>query len=291
MKIRRLRSSDLERERPIEWEHEIFPIIFLEISKTIIELNISSHTSDEVINKIELLLTILRLFKFGAVNYIKIELYPKSILSNSPLFYININFYPDYEYILKESDIHIFNVFLNKIACVLQEEVMEKSSSMKSNISIGVHRYNESLLKADSVKAKITYAISCLEALYMRGGEEGEFSHKFSQRVSLLLRIFRFNPLCVYRIVKDAYQVRSRYSHGLLIKIKKLKFKDLLLLTKLIINYTRISLLIFLQLKYKIKKKDLIKKIDNSLLHEKSNLELNKFIKKNVKFISKFLKN
>ena len=91
--------------------------------------------------------------------------------------------------------------------------VMNKNEKL---MHLTLKRYRDALLQPVTIEARITSAITCLESLFLE--EDVELSHRLSQRVAALLRIYNLSPIAVYKNVKDAYAIRSKYIHGAEIK-------------------------------------------------------------------------
>lgn len=127
-------------------------------------------------------------------------------------------------------------------------------------MSIAIQRYNNAFLSAENRESSITYAISCLEALFLKENERMDLKRTLSLRISLIMKIFEFKPIKIYNRIESAYKIRSKYSHGGI--TKKL---DLNNLARRILDYTRLSLLILIQLDTKIEKIKEIKKIRDIL--------------------------
>ncbi|HRH02955.1 MAG TPA: HEPN domain-containing protein [Bacteroidia bacterium] len=144
---------------------------------------------------------------------------------------------------------------------------------------LAFHRYNDSLLKTEVNAYRVLSAISSLEALLSESGTEIVF--KIRLRVAKLLSLFDFNPLEVSLKMKDAYDLRSKLVHGSKADEKLLDFARNSVHE--IINYTRICLLVSLQLKSVLSKNALIGKIDNSLIDKASHEDLTELIVNNVR--------
>ena len=83
-----------------------------------------------------------------------------------------------------------------------------------------------------------------------------DLKRTLSQRISIIMKIFKFNLILIYNLIDVAYKIRSKYSHGGITKRK-----DLDNLAKKILDFTRMSLLILIQLDAKIEKIEVIKDI------------------------------
>ncbi len=326
LKLRRLRQEDIEfikkegynRYEPTE--SASFPTTILEM-KTIYKSE--SETQDgkrillksEIHKEIKIITIAFRLFRLGSVFTTRYEMRVKSFLLGGFLkIYPYILLKNRYLYGLKKRDIPLLREFIKIISQHELIEIFLINSKGQNHIYIALQRFNNAFLNAENTESIITYAISCLEALYLKKSEQGELSHRLSQRVSIIFKIFNFDSLSIYNIIKKAYKIRSLYSHGSMVKPKDLSFKNLNL-EKIILNCARFSIFLNLQLfskidnenLFKIKIKDfhkkrkekrleiekelLLKLIDDALLKEKSYLKLKQLIKKNVEFNQFFFKN
>ena len=273
LKIRRPKPLDLEAERPFYLA--LYPMpspAFRETSSAILELVYEARQPVEFQNEIENIINCLRLFRLGSVFSVKTETYPKSILTfGGGTIGSGQRFAPTYKYPISKKDIAKLGELIGKIKSLLPKEV--------GPVNIALQRYNDALLKPESIESRVTSAITCFEALYLKAEERMELSHRLSQRAAALLALFDFVPLEVYNNLNSAYDIRSTFIHGSLIETEK--HKDAAQLTEKILNYARISLLIFLQVKSLIDKDNLISKIDNSLLDANAHSKLKELVKGN----------
>ena len=90
---------------------------------------------------------------------------------------------------------------------------------------------------------------------------------------------FKLKPIEVYNVLSQAYDIRSTFIHGS--QIKSEDRNNAVKIAKKILEYARLSLLIFFQLKPLADKEKLISRIDNSLLDEQANSKLKKLIDEN----------
>ncbi len=121
-----------------------------------------------------------------------------------------------------------------------------------SPITIALQRFNEALFKTkqQGIESRITYAIMCLEALFLGESEKQELSHKLSQRVATLMRLVGLKKILAINVfddIKKAYTIRSDYLHG---STKPHDIDEIRQLEQRVLNYARRSLLVFLQMKY-----------------------------------------
>lgn len=278
LKIRRPMPIDLEIEKPFDISM-IDRSDFNKASNAIIELRYRSQEHREYNNEIDNLLNCLRLFKLGSVHSIKTENNPKSFIMPRSFSSSLLYFSTTYKYSIDENEIPKLKDFLEKIKTLLPKSSTSKISEEIDPIIISLQRYNDALLKPESIESRITSAITCFEALYLKGKERMELSHRLSQRASVLLKLFDFTPLEVYRTLIQAYDVRSTYIHGS--QIKPEERKNLPRIAEKTLEYARVSILIFLQLKPLIDKEKFIAKIDNSILDEEAYSKLKKLVNEN----------
>lgn len=280
LKIRRPKPSDFEIE--ISFDMLPFQTVgprFIETSPAILELTHRARSHGEAQREMGKILSCLRLFKVGSVFSIKYEAYPKSFLAFGGTLSSGQRFAPTYRYPLSKQDIPKLRDSIGKIKSLLPKENLQAKLEKIDPIAIALQRYNDALLKPESIESRITSAITCFEALYLKAVERMELSHRLSQRASVLLRVFEFKPLEVYNVLNQAYNIRSTFIHGS--QIKSEERKNAAKVAEKILEYARVSLLIFFQLKHLLDKEKLIGRIDNSILEEQAHSKLKKLLKEN----------
>ena len=281
LKIRQPKPSDLETEKPFDMLPVIEPYGFKEISSAVLELTYIAREQKEIYDEVEIILNSLRLFRLGSVFSIKSEMHPKSFLTFGGTSTPNLRFAPTYKYPISERDIPELKELIEKIRTLLPKETLPIASGEINSILIALQRYNEALLKSESIESRITSAITCFEALYLKAEERMELSHRLSQRAAAVLRLFDFIPLEVYSALSRAYDIRSIYIHGS--QIKSEEHKSTTELAEKVLEYARVSLLLFLQLKPTVDKENFISKIDNALLDENAYSKVKKLVNENCK--------
>lgn len=233
-------------------------------------------------NESETVLDLLRLFKLASVVGIKSTLSAKSIIQFAFGTSPNIVVGAIYKEGFSASDVDSFKSFVHTMTPLLAADKAEEmnASNKATSIGIALSRYKEALLQPGLVESRITSAITCFEALYLKAHERMELSHRLAQRVAALLRLIDFEPLKVYGEVTRAYEIRSTFIHGSPIdadqKTSAQKLCDA------IMNYARISLVLLLQLQSKVDKEGFISKLDNSLMDEKALSRLRQFLEKDI---------
>ncbi len=171
---------------------------------------------------------------------------------------------------------------LKKIFKIFQDEEIRKifyiSNKKSKFLQIALNRYQNSYLFAENREQRITSLISCLEALFSVGGQE--LKRSLSQKVSIILKAIGYNPLNIFENISLAYNIRNNYSHGSVVNLReKLKGKDNFL--KNLYEFTRLCLLISIQINKIMGKKKWLKLIDQALLDDQSFEGLVNLIKHN----------
>ena len=77
--------------------------------------------------------------------------------------------------------------------------------------------------------------------------------------------------------IRDRYKIRSDFVHGSL--VSKERSHDVNTLADKVIKYLQISILMFLELKNKVKKDNFLNIVDHSLIYPDASVELEKLIK------------
>ncbi len=246
----------------------------------------------ELLYEIEVWLNIFRLFKPSSISIYYQSIFPNSILEygfsenkNQPFdkFWEGKVDYKDvstHRLYLKKSEEAILQEFIVKVKPTISQ-TSPKTYLSGNHFDLALHRYNDSLLKSEVNAYKILSSMTSIEALL--SNENTEISFKCRLRVSKLVSFFGFNPIDAFEKMKKAYDLRSRLVHG---SKTSEKMNSLLEFARNyaheIINFNRICILIFLQLKNIKEKDDLIKLIDQSFISDASNESLRELITENV---------
>jgi hypothetical protein len=213
---------------------------------------------ESVRNEVNIILISLMLLRLGSIYSKRTEYRPNSFVNHPQKVWSNTSYSNNYKYTFKNGD----NSSISEIISILKKQ-WHLISNESNPIHIALERYSHALLKQESIEGHITSAINCLEALYLKKDERAELTHRLCQRVSVILRILGLVPIKGYNDIARAYDIRSNYIHG---QIEPEKHKDAPKLGETVLDYARLSMIIFIQLIYDYNKEDLINKIDNSLL-------------------------
>lgn len=277
--IRKPESNDLEFESPYE---SFIPHELHNWPSAILEFEYREKFPRSVQNKIDSVIAALRLFKLGSIEKIRTRYNANSI---GRFFGGTISQYnlisAHYKYGLTVGDTEPLVKFITRIEPLIYSEIIDKSADEADYISIAHDRFCDALLKPVVPENRLATAIMALEALYLKEKELSELTERLSQRVALALEPFGYKTLEVYNLVKKSYNIRSRFVHG-----SKIEQKEIGELPEKILDYCRVSIIIFLQLHNELDKEKIINLLGKSLLDDTEKKEFHKII--NDKCLIKF---
>jgi len=271
--IRKPTVSDIEYEYPLGMP--LFEQTLLHHPSAILEMKKRIKLQPAIYPDLERIIIALQLYKVGSVSKTRIYWKPKSFLRFGGISTPTHWWSTTYRYSLDESDAEELPQFVAKIKDKLPIE--EKTGHPITTVPLGIAilRYQDAILKPEATENKIAYAVMGLEALYLKTEEKEELSHRLAQRVAKLLSFFEEEPIKVYKVVKKAYNIRSRFVHGSPLQNKKpQEVKEIL---DNIIEYLRKSILTFIQLQKE--KKEFLSLIDDALLEKQKDIKLQDLIK------------
>lgn len=260
--------------------------------KVILELKGRNYKEEWKIQKrsswlggeLQLILDLLILFKLGSVWFVKAKRFKElfEYVPNRNSLNIGMLLGPTnitYEYFINSNDLINLREFISKFKPLLSNK----------EISTALEFYREAL-KKESVSSQITYAVMCLEALC---DTENELTRTLRQRISLLLGMLKvtnpekyndFSVNDIYKFIGYTYKIRSCYVHG-----SNPNFTADIELAKKILNYARISILLFIHLlsnsQYTARKKLNKELIDQALIDQNKYNELLKLIEPITQYI------
>jgi hypothetical protein len=247
-------------------------------------------------NEKESLLAMLRLFRLGSVRSIQSVFVPSSVLY-APLWMGNDMSHSHYHYSVAAADEADLARFFQQLRQVIPPWVCKRGEVHPYKVALD--RLNEGLVTSSSASEaqRTTFAITCLESLYLRAPERGELQHRLAQRAAAVLRHYAQQPRMVYDKVREGYGIRSEFIHGGLVpynapddmsvrkrmhddsggdggffavlqSVLKLPPSKAETLCRQLFEFARMSLLAFLQVRGRVEKDEFIAKLDNSLLDE-----------------------
>jgi hypothetical protein len=271
--LRKPRKEDFEIDIPMRayrffTSNTVDPTAYLEIS-------LQTRMSNVIQEEIEKSITILRLFKPGSVEWNTYRTYSDSFslsfqhtLSKSGNTHIALD-----NYIIEEYEMKNLKNFWRQLSSILPPHIYRSDLGKVDHISIAYNRYTDSLLQNGMIERRIANAIMGLEALYFKpSGESQELQYRLGIRVAKTLCKLNFDPIKIRCTIKDAYIIRSIFSHGghLSYNSKK-KYQsrydgDIKNLLKLVLDYLRISIIVSMTIHSE--KDELIDIIDNALIDD-----------------------
>ncbi len=278
--LRKPRVEDLEKEIPV---YDFMPLHHLPHPSAYLKIEFLGRNAREIQIKVDTAVTILRLFKTGSIRYTTYRMYSESITGFIGGTITSGDTSPAQEtYIVREEDTKELQNFWERISSYIPDAFLETYTGKVDHVAIAYKRYTDSLKQDGIMERRIANAIMGLEALFLKsGGELQELQYRLSLRVGKLLANFSQDPIQVKKTIKDAYRVRSIFTHGGQLgdnEKRKLesKYKEMRGLLLSILDYLRISLIISITIN--IEKDEFIDIIDDSLIIEKSNERLKELI-------------
>jgi len=274
--IRKPQPDDLEYEHPIDTP--LFSKELMHYPSAILEINKRVKVQPYLYPELEKVLSTLQLYKIGAVNKIRIEWKPKSILQISGVSSPTHAWATAYKYPLTTRDVNLLPKFIETIKHLLPTDDKTGAPLPSNPVGIAILRYQDSLFKPEGTENKIAYSVMGLEALYLKAKEREELSHRLAQRIAKILEFFNEPPIKTYNIVKEAYEIRSNFVHGSPLQTEEpQKTKEIL---DKVIELLRKSILVFLQIGKE--KEDFLSLIDNAILETQAGEKLQNLMKENI---------
>jgi len=194
---------------------------------------IESYVSqgEEILNEVEKLLAIFRLFRVCGATYMSSFLYSKdAILSNRKISgtigrigYSNISYVissiPKIK--ISQENIEAFINFYTKIADYIPVNLYSQGDRQAGMIHllIAYQHYCQALLSKTRIEEKITNVVIGLESLIL--AENQEIAFRFCVRGAKILSLLNYSPIEVKKILKVAYNIRSTFVHGDDIELEK----------------------------------------------------------------------
>jgi len=269
--IRKPIKSDLETESPLERSlYDTRPFGDTGISCILIFQSRGKYNKD-IHPLFNSRIDFFRLFKLGSIVKKNMLITNDSLINKNYVTSLGDKNGSHYKYGLCEKDIGDLKMLYDRILPILTL-LMDKKEERVYHLSNAFQQYKEATIIASPFEKSIAFAVSCLEALCLKSEERSELSLRLAQRATILLKNYGFKPIEVFNNLTLAYEIRSLFVHGSI--IKREEYPKIHELAKDILNYTRIVILIFIQLYDKIEKDAFINKINNALLDENANEKL-----------------
>ncbi len=278
--IRQPTKQDITRKEP---SHISLGNSFRDLPSAILLPAIKSKSQNDIQKTISKIVIALRLFRVGSISILSTKMKSDSVMGLSGGTYSSLSHPSTFEkYSISKKDIPLLKAFIEKMEPLIPLIGYDSTETQIDHTVIAIQRYNDALLKPEINESRLSFAIMCLEALYLKDHERQELEHRLGQRVSKLLGEFDHQSLEVYNKLKRSYDIRSSFVHGS--PISKENQNEALSLAHDLLAFARLSIVIQLQLKEIIEKDNFLNLIDNSLLNQKALDKLQKLIQKNCIF-------
>jgi hypothetical protein len=222
----RLPNGQIIRQlKPADFEHKLLPsygspidTLRWEEASAMLEWTFHVQHGRHAQERLNVFMSILRLFCVGSVDYLEHMLAPWSFrdlggsLHSAPK-------HPRFVYQLRSSEVSALEAFEHRMFPLIGRQLPPFSPTEEGDdIGIAYERFSSALFQSGPVEAVITTAITALEALFLEN--QGELTRRLAQRVAILMRLVGDSPLSVATQVAEAYKIRSRFVHGTGIKTK-----------------------------------------------------------------------
>lgn len=264
--LRRPEATDLETERRLEflvypdhrWAFGTPPAVT--------EFQVRGTSGQDAQRAVGSLMSCLRLYRLGSVRETEYSLRPHSIYRFGGTFGSPHVFGSSYKYELAAADEKQLTEFVGRMRALVPNEYGAPETAA-SPVNIAFRRYTDAVLGRGDVQERITSGITCLEALFLKAKERAELSHRLSLRVAALLKLIGLDALAIQGHVHQAYEIRSTYIHGGTLDTEKTQNAEEL--CRRVLDYARIAVIIFLQLREQMEKSEIINRLDDGCLEDR----------------------
>lgn len=219
--IKRVEKKDFERPIPIDYPYLTDSYSLQNISATL-KVTQVSHGGGELQEFIEKIIAILRLFKVGSIIYLSY-----TMNSESPSAFIGGTIStsrkntPQERYFVGMEEQDKFKDFLQVVEKHLPRSFYGFGVEKTDYITIAYNRYCDALLEGGLPEKRIMNIMMGFEALFIN--ENQELGYRLKIRVSKFLSILGMDPYSIKDKLKDAYAIRSLFSHGSVLDYKSRK--------------------------------------------------------------------
>ncbi len=280
LKIRQPTQSDFEIEKPFDptpLALDPQPLAGLGQPTAILEMRKRAKGQPELALDIENLMATLRLFRVGSVASLR-SFWNSDSVTGFGSFRMGplLSIIPGDKYQVSESDLDSLLKFLDRVRPLIPQEIV-RGGETTDDLVTSIQRFNDAMLKPEPPESRIAFSIMSLEALYLKSGEHAELEHRLSQRVSKMLGILGHEPMEVYNRMRQSYDIRSKFVHGEPLKKEDRQYAAENL--SKILEYSRASIVTWLQLREKTTKEQFLNLVDNSLLSPGAHTKLTERIK------------
>jgi len=270
--IRLPSATDFEFEDLGIVHRSMSPVLGNGYPTAVVEVNHSSVGVNEVQRRCSQIMDALRLYRVGSILEIKTNWSSSSFTRNwfCGTLYGPRHFSAPEQYTISNADVGPLSEFFQRVLDRIPLQF--DGPAPVDALGVALSRYRDALLQTLPIESRIALSISCLEALYLKANERSELTHRLSQRAASVLGAYGYLPPKAYRELTRAYDIRSTFIHGSPMNEDQQKGADEL--CRAVLDYARVSLLMFLQSGGSDEKERLIALIENALLDAKARTKL-----------------
>ncbi len=242
----------------------------------IAEFRVRARGPADMQREVDRLVTSLRLFRLGSVSSGRYEFLTESFSPFGSGRLGGLALAARTTYALSPDDVPSLQRFLEVLPPVLPSPY-ELPQQKPDFLSTALRWYGEAMLAMAPIEGAIAWAIACLEALFLGDNPPSELLYRLIARTVSLLRCFGWSPLEIRKVIKTAYDIRSRYVHGAI--PKKLPREELTKLFQEVADYARVSCLVWVQLfaVHGHRREDILKGLENALIDDNAGAQLERW--------------
>ncbi len=277
LSLRQTRIEDLQKAIPQYGLHGAS--VMGPWPSAVLNIQTLGRNSEELRNRIELVIAFLRLFKVGSVAWSRYETESESIMDWAASVIVTSGRREQAleTCLIMDDDTIRIQKFWRLIGKLIPPSFYDIATPTPDHLTISYNRYSDALLLNGMIERRIANSIMGLEALFLKRTEVQELVYRLSARVGKLFALLGFDPFEVKKRIGDAYRVRNLFVHGsqLIYKERKslsVKYGNINELLSSVQDYLRTSLVVMLLTK--IGKEEFIDRLDDSLIDEKREHDL-----------------
>jgi hypothetical protein len=241
-RIRAVAMSDFEM--PLR-DYETRPEGWLS-STAILEVELITDDRIHLDREVSACIDALRLLRVVSIRTMMTETHADSLIWPQGTMCTNDISSPVFQFVLKKDDASALSALMQVVKNNLP--AMDATTAIRTRpiTEISLQRYRDALIQPGlPVEGRISLAMSALEALFLN--EKDELSFKLALRTAVFLGTLGYDRETVFNDVREAYGIRSDYSHGKPVNGKKQA--GALDLTKRGLDYVRASIQGYIQYK------------------------------------------
>jgi hypothetical protein len=286
--IRQPIKEDLEKEVPFYSPIRSYydPLSY---PSSIASVEFSGRRAQDIQTKIALMIVILKLFRVSSIKYLSYKMYSDSITDIAARGGV---FLGSQEQVLetdiiKRDDESKLKIFWGAIEKLLPLSLYNFGEKELTPVCLAYDRYNDALMHNGLLERRIASVVMGLEALLL--GETQELKYRLGLRTARVVSFLDDNPQKVKQIVKDAYDIRSKFAHGSRLSYKdikslKLKYGDIKNLFLTVIDYLRQLIVVMILIQKS--KEEFIDLVDDSLIEREKETLLNNLLSQSRQILS-----